>query len=141
MGTSKKVIGLLAVGAATVSMSTVAFAAKGGNGGGGKTAEITIVVSDGVYAGTTDAVVAAGDQARVASNATEEYRTLAQCWQNGELVMMDYSVTENGIVTVRLGPTQRWTGGEADCEISTGDFGKNGRWRSSATTAFHTYDG
>ena len=144
MGASRRLFGLLTIGLATVSMSTVALAARGGNGGGNSDKQaVAIVVGDGVYGGTTDAMVTlAGDPTVLASSVSgAEYRTLAQCWQNDALVMKDYSVTVGGVVTVQLGPTMNWTGGAAYCEISIGDFGNNGRWRSTATTAFAAYPG
>lgn len=143
MGASKKTIGLLAAGAATLSMSTVALAAKGGNGngGGGKQAEVAVVVSDGVYGGTTEAaVVPAGDATQKAAETSQEYWIRGQCSQDGTVVYEHFVKTSGGVATLQLGPTYLWQGGAADCTADSG-FLRGGKWVSTASTAFVTHAG
>ena len=130
----KKLLGLMVIGAATIGMSSMALAAKGGGGGGGA---VSVVVTDGVFGGTTDAtVVSAADptQLALASSGTE-YWVRGQCSQNGRVVYEQFLKTAGGVATLQLGPTALWTDGSADCTADTG-YLKRGIWASTASSPF-----
>jgi hypothetical protein len=87
-----------------------------------------ITVPDGVYAGTTTASVNPGGSGAWA---------FAECRQGGTVVLRQYRDAASGQATFQLGPTPSWTGGAADCTAQEGQWDRNGRWKTLATTTFH----
>jgi hypothetical protein len=86
-----------------------------------------IAVPDGVFASTTTATVNPGGDVLVR----------ARCYQAGTLVMEHFAVVDaNKRATIPLGPTYLWTDGPATCTAEEGDWGRNGRWRTIASTSF-----
>lgn len=60
------------------------------------------------------------------------------CYQDGVIVYSQWNST--GTSQFTLGPTQRWTSGDADCMASVQYLHKNGRWRTMATYGFTAVD-
>ncbi len=123
----------LAVALAAVlllTLSGTALAAKGGNKGGNTlpgSTSLTIVVPNGVFAGTTTATVSPGG-----SNLWVAF----SCYQGGQLVMgANVPLDVNQQATVQLGPTPMWPGGAASCTAAAGTW-NNGKWTTQASTTF-----
>jgi hypothetical protein len=134
MGGSKKFIGLVAMGAAVIGMSSVAVAGKGGGGGGGGgNVSGVISVPDALYAGTTTATVNPGG--------TDVY-VYVQCYTpdfGGDYVYAAFfPVDANN--QAELGPlwSTLWPQGSASCQAQEGYFTRNGfgKWVDVATTTF-----
>ncbi len=99
---------------------------KGGHGGGGSTA--TISVPDGVYMGTVTATVSpAGLWVKAA------------CYQDNVMVYGQYIQSDaNGQATLNLGPTSWWTGGPATCTAEAGGWSsRSGAWTAQGSTTFN----
>ena len=63
-----------------------------------------------------------------------------RCFQGGERVYTETNpVGGNAYVddVFTLGPTRKWTGGDADCTAELGFYARNGRWRTEASMSFH----
>lgn len=102
-------------------VSDVAAEMRGGNGG-------SIWVPDGVFSGTVTATVNPGGDGTFVR---------MECFQNGRLVGGQFvPVDANGTAILQLGPSVRWTSGDADCTAEAGYFGPSGRWRAIASTTF-----
>ena len=87
-----------------------------------------VEVDSGVYASTTQAEVY-GDRT--------DYWLQATCSQDGGVVYQEWVKTDDaGHATLTLGPTERWTGGSADCVANAGYYGKNFKWKGVASTRF-----
>lgn len=87
-----------------------------------------IEVDNGAYASTT--------QAQVYGDRTD-YWVQATCSQGGSVVYQEWVKTDvAGHATLTLGPTERWTGGSADCVAEAGYYAKNFRWKGVASTKF-----
>lgn len=98
----------------------------------GKPEQGTIEVADGFFGETTTATV---------SESRKVAWVMAECSQGGEVVYRQYErVYEDNQVTLLLGPTPEWTGGDADCTAEKGVWGNNGSWRTYATTTFQVTD-
>jgi hypothetical protein len=90
-----------------------------------------IAVPDGYFGGTTVATTNPGGDVAVH----------AQCFQSGVAVWAQVArVDANNQAVLTLGPTPRWTGGDADCTAAEGYWTKTGRWRVLAETTFHVSD-
>ncbi len=74
---------------------------------------------------------------------TERPWVNARCYQDGEWVYGQWHGLFDGYRTepvFTLGPTPRWTGGDAECVAEVGYFGRNGRFRVEAEMAFAVVD-
>ena len=112
-------VSLLVVGL----MAGTAFAGK--PGGGGTTSAFR--VDDGVFAGTTTAH-------RGASGAVWAH---AKCYQGGTIVFEQWRMYVDGLATLSLGPTPKWSAGSANCTAEEGYYVRTTRWRQSGTSTFN----
>ncbi len=67
----------------------------------------------------------------------------ASCYQDGEWVYGEWHGLFDGYYTdpiFTLGPTQLWTGGDAECVAEVGYVARNGRFRVQADTTFSVID-
>lgn len=63
----------------------------------------------------------------------------ADCYQGGEIVFRQYArvvIANEGWVSLGFGPSELWTGGDADGVAEYGHFGKGGRWKRWARATF-----
>lgn len=118
--------GLFVLIVAVAGIALVVSALSSGSAEAGKG---SITVPDGFFGRTVMATVNPGG--------TGVY-VHAECFQNGSLVFEQYApVNGDNQAMIGLGPTQLWTGGDADCTAEEGYFGRNGRWHTMASTTFH----
>ncbi len=118
-------LGLLA----TLIVTALALTAV--TAGGSLASKGSITVDDGVFAGTTTAIVNPGGD-----NAWAH----AECFQGGTLVYAQtVEVDSNNQATLTLGPTPSWQSGDADCTASE-DHWNGRRFQTVARTTFHVDD-
>ena len=130
MNVKRALIGLSLAGAASFALVNPASSAPKNNDA------VEIAVADGVYGGTTAAIVSPmtnDPAARLAS----EYWVRAACHQNGVVVYEQHVKTSGGVAVFTLGPTPMWSGGGADCVAEVG-FLRGGKWVASTSTTFVT---
>ena len=121
-------VSVLAIGLGSPS----SLAAPGGNGKHKSGGSAGITVPDGNYMGITVATVNPGG---------ESVWIKVECYQDGALVFAGYwRPDSNNQAVIGLGPSQLWTGGDANCTAEEGYFHRGGRWRVIASTTFNAYD-
>ncbi len=126
LGLAAVLVSVLAIGFGSASID----AAPGGKSKSGGSGAIT--VPDGNFGGTTVATINPGG---------ESVWVKAECYQDGTLVFAGYwRPDSNNEAVIGLGPSQLWTGGDANCTAEEGYFNKGGRWRVIASTTFNAYD-
>jgi hypothetical protein len=133
---NRRTILMLIAAICCLAASLPALAAKGGNGGRGDSSISLLVLSR-----TFSASPHFGDQVTfaVATSATGQPWVNARCYQNGELVYSQFHGFYAEYYThpvFTLGPTQKWSGGAADC---VADLLKphNSDFQKLASTSFH----
>lgn len=132
-----------AVPAALLALALVAVTlfAMPGVAQAAKRSKASVSVADATYGSTAMAYVGSADATAKTSSLTADTSSdgmlvKAECFQNGEVVYREYSTVSNGTAPLTLGPTPRWTSGSADCVAELGSFGKNMRWRATASDSF-----
>jgi len=130
MGGSKKLFGLMVMGAAVFGMSSIAVAAKGG---GASSVSGHISVPDAVYGGMTTATVNPGG--------TDIY-VYVQCYapEFGGAYVYAAFFPADASNQAQIGPlwSTDWPQGNASCQAQEGYFTRNGfgKWVDVATTTF-----
>ena len=124
------------VAAATVAIfallvSSPAFGAAGGNGGGGDRQTGHITVSDAVYGGMTTATVNPGG---------ENVYVYVTCRTDGKVVYAAFFPVD-GNNHADIGPlwSTLWSNSSAQCSAEEGYFTRNGfgKWVIAASTTFN----
>ncbi len=113
--------------AAILALTVTAPAlAKGGHKPGGPAGTVGgIVVPDGVFAGTTTALVTTGSGWAHAS-----------CSQGGMVVYQEFQTVTAGQAVFHLGPTPTWGSGPATCTADARTWSAAEKWVIDATTKF-----
>jgi len=92
--------------------------------------KFTIFVPDGVFGGTTTAVVTP------VPSGTDKVFVRAIGTQGGKVVYTQTEIVDaQGHATLMLGPTPYWLSGPATCTAEVGSF-RDGRWHPVASTTF-----
>ena len=118
-----------------VSASMPAYAGKGGSGSGSsiQLAPLAQTLNESAWPRFGDQVTF------LASTTRTEYPWVQnRCWQNGTLVLEQWHGFFDGYYTdpVFTLASHVWTGGTADCTARLVDWGRSGKERTLATTAF-----
>ncbi len=135
------------IGALVLALALVpaALAAKGGgggkpggSGGTGSSDNISLVLLN-----STDGLPNFGQQVtfKITTTTTQAYVD-ATCYQNAAVVYDEWHGMWPGAMfgnTFTLGPTQSWSGGDADCTARIVVWATNGRQNVLGSMTFHVY--